>query len=114
MHMYQPSPSIQTPNDLTIEAWVYLNQYKNDTYNNIVIEAVTTTASLYPNRTVGFAINGYVVNGTSSPELGALRGYVTTDTGGFNEIDTTTAACTKHMVLRGVYSQHPNRHAHLC
>jgi parallel beta-helix repeat protein len=83
-----PSPSIQTPSDLTIEAWVYLNQYKNDTYNNIVIEAVTTSAALLPNRTVGFAINGYVVNGSSSPELGALRGYVTTDTGGFNEIDT--------------------------
>ena len=84
-----PSPSIQTPNDLTIEGWVYLNQYKNDTYNNIVIEALTTAASFYPNRTVGFAINGYTVNGTSTPELGALRGYVTTDTGGFNEIDTT-------------------------
>jgi len=90
-YAYVPvSPSIQTPNDLTISAWVYLDQYKNDTYNNIVIEALTISSSFYPNRTVGLAINGYVVNGTSSPELGALRGYVTTDTGGFNEIDTTT------------------------
>jgi parallel beta-helix repeat protein len=84
-----PSPSIWTPNDITIEAWVYLDQYKNDTYNNIVIEADATT-SVYPNRTVGFAINGYVVNGASNPELGALRGYVTTTTDGFNEIDTVT------------------------
>jgi len=84
-----PSPSIQTPGDLTISAWVYFNEFKNNTYNNIVIEAVTTT-DIYPNRTLGFAVNGYSVNGVSNPQIGALRGYVTTDTDGFNEIDTTT------------------------
>ena len=65
-----------------------MNQFKNVTYNNIVIEAVSTTAK-YPTRILGLAINGVAPSNSTSPELGALRGYVTTDTGGFNEIDTT-------------------------
>ena len=65
-----------------------MSQFKNVTYNNIVIEAVSTTAK-YPTRILGLAINGVAPSNSTSPALGALRGYVTTDTGGFNEIDTT-------------------------
>ena len=88
-YAYVPaSPSLTIPGDITIDAWVKVNQFKNVTYNNIVIEAVSTTAK-YPTRILGLAINGVAPSNSTSPALGALRGYVTTDTGGFNEIDTT-------------------------
>ena len=91
-YAYVPaSPSLTIPGDITIEAWLKVNQFKNVTYNNIVIEFVTTTAE-YPftaTRIVGLAVNGVAPSNSTSPALGALRGYVTTDTGGFNEIDTT-------------------------
>jgi len=83
-----PSPSLIIPGDITIDAWVKVNQFKNVTYNNIVIEYVSTTAK-YPTRILGLAINGVAPSNSSSPALGVLRGYVTTDTSGFNEIDTT-------------------------
>ena len=66
-----------------------MNQFKNVTYNNIVIEFVTTTAEYPYAEILGLAINGVAPSNSTSPALGALRGYVTTDTGGFNEIDTT-------------------------
>ena len=73
-----PSPSLNTPSDITIDAWVKVSQFKDVAYNNIVIEAVSTT-SQYPTRTLGFAINGVAPTNSSSPVLGVLRGYVTTD-----------------------------------
>ncbi len=82
-----PSPTLTIPSDITIDAWVKVNQFKNVTYNNIVIEYVSTTAK-YPTRILGLAINGVAPSNSSSPALGVLRGYVTTDTAGFNEIDT--------------------------
>jgi nitrous oxidase accessory protein NosD len=88
-YAYVPaSPSLTIPDDITIDAWVKVSQFKNVTYNNILIEAVSTTAQL-PTRILGLAINGVAPSNDSSPALGVLRGYVTTDTGGFNEIDTT-------------------------
>jgi hypothetical protein len=88
-YAYVPaSPSLTIPADITIDAWVNVNQYKNITYNNIVIEGVSTTAK-YPTRILGLAINGVAPDNSTSPVLGALRGYVTTDTAGFNEIVTT-------------------------
>ena len=88
-YAYVPaSPSLKVTDDITIDAWVYVNQFKNVTYNNIVIEAVSTTAQ-YPTRILGLAINGVAPSNSTSPPVGVLRGYVTTDTGGFNEIDTT-------------------------
>ncbi|MGD0995481.1 MAG: NosD domain-containing protein [Candidatus Bathyarchaeia archaeon] len=87
-YAYVPSsPSLTIPADITIDAWVKVNQFKNVTYNNIVIEYVSTTAK-YPTRILGLAINGVAPSNSSSPALGALRGYVTTDASGFNEIDT--------------------------
>ena len=88
-YAYVPaSPSLTIPGDITIDAWVKVNQFKNVTYNNIAIEFVSTTAK-YPTRILGLAINGVAPSNSASPALGVLRGYVTTDTGGFNEIDTT-------------------------
>ena len=52
------SPSLTIPGDITIDAWVKVSQFfKNVTYNNIVIEFVSTTAK-YPTGFLGLAING--------------------------------------------------------
>ena len=82
-----PSPSLQTPQDVTIDAWVNVQQIKNVSYNNILVECLRTTASL-PVRTLGIAINGETPQNSSSPPLGSLRGCVLTQNGVLNEIDT--------------------------
>ena len=86
-----PSPSLLTPEEVTIDAWVNVQQIKqNVSYNNILIECIRTTASL-PARTLGIAVNGETPQNSSSPPIAALRGYVMTQKGVLNEIDTTTA-----------------------
>ena len=91
-YAYVPaSSSLTILGDITVEGWIKVNQFKNVEYNNIVIEFVSTYAE-YPLtaiRILGLAINGVAPINSTSPALGALRGYVTTDTGGFNEIDTS-------------------------
>ncbi len=83
----QPSPSLETPNDVTVDVWVNVPEIKNEVpYNNILIEAIRTTAPL-PSRTLGLAVNGETPINDSSPPLGVLRAYVMTPSG-FNEIDT--------------------------
>ncbi len=83
-----PSPSLITPNDVTIDAWINVQSIKNVTYNNILVECVRTTLPL-PTRTLGLAINGESPQNSTSPPLAALRGYVMTQNGVLNEIDTT-------------------------
>jgi hypothetical protein len=80
-----PSPSIETPNEVTIDVWVNVQSLKNVTYNNIIVECVRTTAAL-PTRTLGLAINGVAPENASSPTKGAIRGYVYTQNHGLNEI----------------------------
>jgi parallel beta-helix repeat protein len=83
----QPSPSLETTNDVTIDVWVNVPEIKaNVPYNNILIEAIRTTAAL-PTRTLGLAINGETPTNDSSPPIGVLRAYVMTPSG-FNEIDS--------------------------
>jgi hypothetical protein len=82
-----PSPSLQTPQDVTIDAWVNVRQIKDVSYNNILVECLRTTASL-PARTLGIAINGETPQNSSSPPIAALRGCVMTQNGVLNEIDT--------------------------
>jgi parallel beta-helix repeat protein len=83
-----PSPSLQTSQEVTIDAWVNVQQIKDVPYNNIIVECVRTTLPL-PARTLGIAINGESPENSSSPPLAALRGYVMTQNGVLNEIDTT-------------------------
>ncbi len=83
----QPSPSLETPNGVTVDVWVNVPEIKAGVaYNNILIEAVRSTAPLPP-RTFGVAINGEAPSNASSPPIGVLRAYVMTPSG-FNEIDT--------------------------
>jgi hypothetical protein len=85
----QPSPSLETPNDVTVDAWVNVPSIKGVPYDNILIEAIRTPAAL-PTRTLGLAVNGETPSNDSSPPMGALRAYVRT-TDGFSEIDTKNA-----------------------
>jgi len=86
----QPSPSIETPNDVTVDVWVKVPEIKaNVPYNNILIEAIRTTGTL-PTRTLGLAVNGETPINDSSPPLGVLRAYVMTSNG-FSEVDTKEA-----------------------
>ena len=81
------SKSLETPNEVTIEAWVNVQSLKeNVAYNNIFVEVVRSSTAL-PTRTLGVAINGETPENSSSPVLGAVRAYVLTSTG-FNEIAT--------------------------
>ena len=84
------SSTLETPNEVTVDAWVNVPSIKNVSYNNILIEAVRTPTTVYPIRTLGVAVNGEAPSNTSSPPLGALRAYVATSSG-FNEIDTKQA-----------------------
>jgi nitrous oxidase accessory protein len=81
------SKSLETPDEVTIEAWVNVQSLKeNVAYNNIFVEVVRSSAAL-PTRTLGVAINGESPENSSSPILGAIRAYVLTSNG-FNEIAT--------------------------
>ena len=83
------APSMETLNDLTIDAWVNVQSFKeNVAYNNIIVEVVRTT-DVTPTRTLGLAINGEEPQNVSSPVIGTLRAYVLTKKEGFNEIATT-------------------------
>ncbi len=87
-YAYAPSsPSLDIPADITVDAWVKVAEFKNVTYNNIVIESVSTTAK-YQTRVIGLSITGAATSNSTFPAVGSLRGYVTTDTSGFNEIVT--------------------------
>jgi parallel beta-helix repeat protein len=93
----QPSPSLETPNEVTVDVWVNVPEIKSNVpYNNILIEAVRTTAAL-PTRTLGLAVNGETPSNDSSPPIGVLRAYVMTPSG-FNEIDTKEALPLKTWV----------------
>jgi parallel beta-helix repeat protein len=88
-YAYVPaSPSLEIRNEITIDAWIYVKEFKNVTYNNIAIQSVREDVN-YPKRIAGLAINGVEPENSTSPAVGALRGYVVTDTEGFNEIVTT-------------------------
>jgi parallel beta-helix repeat protein len=88
-YVYVPaSPSLEIRNEITIDAWIYVTEFKNVTYNNIAIQSVREDVN-YPKRIAGLAINGVEPENSTSPAVGALRGYVVTDTEGFNEIVTT-------------------------
>jgi parallel beta-helix repeat protein len=83
------APTLETPADLTIDAWVNVQSFKaNVAYNNIIVEVVRTTDAT-PTRTLGLAINGADPQNASSPVVGALRAYALTKNEGFNEIATT-------------------------
>jgi hypothetical protein len=83
--VYVPfSPSLYISKEITVEAWIYVNAFKNVTYNNIL--AICYRAGLEwetVTRICGIALT------PGTGEKGFLRGYVYTDSEHFNEIVTT-------------------------
>jgi hypothetical protein len=106
------SPSLAVPGNITIDAWVKALQFKNVTYNNIVIGSVSTT-SKYPTRIFGLAINGVAPSNGSFPALGALVGYVTTDVAGFNEIVTSQPVFSLNKWIHVVFTRSIETGMHL-
>ena len=51
------SPSLEISGEVTVDAWINVQSYKEIPYNNIIVEALRTTDPL-PTRTFGLAING--------------------------------------------------------
>lgn len=94
------STSLDIPAEIKIEAWINVKGFKNVTYNNIVVKA-TRTGVEWQNatRVYGLAVNGITQseNGALVPQ-GVLRGYVATDTEGFNEIVTTEPIILKQWI----------------
>lgn len=90
-YVYVPaSPSLEIQDEITIEAWIYINEFKNVAYNNILIQSIREEKA-YPKRIIGLAVNGLKPENSSSLQIGSLRGYVTTDLDGFNEIASSQA-----------------------
>lgn len=81
------SPSLVITDEITIDAWVNVQEYKDVAYNNIVVECLRTPDK-YPTRIMGFAINGVPAENGSGAVLGALRGFFVDSIGVFNEVVT--------------------------
>jgi hypothetical protein len=99
--LYIPiSLSLDIPAEIKIEAWINVKGFKDETYNNIMVKG-TRTGVEWQNATriYGLAVNGVtqLENGVLVPQ-GALRGYVATDIGGFNEIVTTEPVILKQWI----------------
>lgn len=87
----EPSPTLEITGEITIDAWIYVKGYENETYNNIVVNSVRILNE-YGLRLYGLAVNGLSPENATSGPQGALCGYVYTDTGGYNEIVTVAPA----------------------
>ncbi len=82
------SPTLNIKGEVTVDAWINVQEYKDVEYN-VIIELCLRTQNPYPTRIFGFATNGVPPENSSSPALGALRGFFLDDQGVFNEIVTT-------------------------
>jgi parallel beta-helix repeat protein len=112
-YVYVPaSPSLEIRNEITIDAWIYINEFKNVTYNNVAVQSVREDVN-YPKRIVGLAVNGVEPENITSPPVGALRGFVVTDTEGFNEIVTTEPVIHLHEWTHVVFTRSLTSGMHL-
>lgn len=107
--VYVPfTPSLYSSKEITVEAWIYVNAFKNVDYNNILVicysaglEWETTT------RICGMALT------PSLNEKGFLRGYVYTDREHFNEIVTTESVIPLHQWVHVAFIRSPVTGMHL-
>jgi parallel beta-helix repeat protein len=98
------SSSLQLQGEITIDTWINIGEFKNLTYNNIMVECARTLDK-YPTRIMGFSVNGESSQETGNIPLGALRGYFVDNTGTFNEIVTTDPVVSLHEWTHVVFTR---------
>jgi hypothetical protein len=96
------SPTLEIREEVTIDAWVNVQEYKDVEYQNIVVEGMRTPEK-YPTRIMGFSINGIPPENETSPPLGALRGFLLDANGVFHEIVTTETAVPLNQWIHVVF-----------
>jgi len=83
------SPSLYMSKEIAIEAWIYVNSFRNTTYNNILVMCYSAGLEWQTaTRICGIALTPSNTE-KDKPQQGFLRGYVYTDKEHFNEIVTT-------------------------
>ena len=97
-------PHLEIADEITIDVWINVQQFKEVKYNNILVECERTRASL-PDRTVGLAVNGEASTVDSSIPQGALIAYVSTESEGLNEIVTTESVVTLNEWMHVVFTR---------
>jgi hypothetical protein len=84
--VYVPfSSSLYAPDDVSLEAWIYVKVFKEVDYNNIIVIAYRSGLEWQTTT----RICGMAITPSQDPLRGFLRGYVYTDRDHFNEIITT-------------------------
>ena len=86
------STNLDIQEQIEISAWINVSQVKDVAYNNIVVKCThPDQACTWQNttRVNGLSIRGAYLQTEGDQVIGALSGYVFTDSGGYNEIVTT-------------------------
>ncbi len=107
------SPSLDTSEEITFDAWININAIENYAYNNIIVKCTRSATSELPPRISGIAINGISPGNGSSVPVGALCGYITTETGGFNEIATTSSVISLNQWIHVTFTRSPTTGMHI-
>jgi hypothetical protein len=89
------SPSLDFQKEFTLEAWINVKAFRNNTHNNILVKCTRDGPDwIHVSRIVGLAIKaGVEENGVKVP-IGGLGGFVFTDESGFNEVVTKEPVIT--------------------
>ena len=86
------STTLDVQQDIRVEAWINVQEFKQVTYNNIVVKCSRTdSSSENTTRVYGLAVKAGLTQNGHSIAVGALSGCVFTDAGGFNEIVTSSS-----------------------
>jgi hypothetical protein len=86
------SPKLNIQTQFKIDAWINVQGFTNATYDNIVVKCTRTDATWQStSRVVGVAIRGTGTEDSVAVPAGTLSGFLRTESGDFNEIDTTAS-----------------------
>jgi hypothetical protein len=84
------SPQLNIQNQIKLDAWINAQSYTDATYNNVIVKCTRSDATWYnASRVVGLAIRGLGDSDNQAITPGCLSGFLTTESGEFNEIVTT-------------------------
>jgi hypothetical protein len=85
------SNNLNVQTQVKLDAWINVQAYTNESYNNVLIKCTRSDAEVYnTTRVLGLAIRGSATSEDPVPITpGILSGFVMTDNGVYNEIVTT-------------------------